>query len=924
MRSSGEFARRAHALFKNRIAVLLRMRLPLQKFLWHPYVLLLGAFGVSAQVLPEKGVPLIQNFTPAQYHKKGKIWDIDTAPNGMVYMAADKGLLEFDGKDWKSFKGSKGSTRSLLVWSDSLIYTGSDLDFGLWKKDSCQGFIYKSLYPFQEVVQNINEEFWEIHRLGQDIVFVSSQNIYVQKAQQLVKIPAPKRFSKSFLLNDTLYLADETLGLYAFDGYALVQIFTYPNATKWNISGIYRDSTGLIVVTRDLGLYRYALGKLSRLSSRLSEVLKAAKVFCFEPIGEAYWAFGTVLKGLYIADKQGNIIHHVNKYKGLPSNTVLSIHYSTAGKLWLGMDYGASALNLKSRFTTFYDYRGDFGAGSAAVLEGETFYLGTNQGLYRSPWKALNNNLEFFHFQLVPGTEGQVWSLDNIGGEMFMGHDKGLFRIKKGIAEKLDGPKGVWTAVPLRGYLLTGNYNGISIFRKTGDKWAFLKKMELIAGSCNQLLCESEEVLWVNIPNFGVIRTVLDAQLYPIDRLIFAEDNFVGDNLRLFQDERGVHVLTEQNAYLFSLSERRFVLESQVPAFAKASLPYSLALRSLHRDYDFCPSDNGFLLKHRKLGSPADHKNCAVVVFREINAFNSHYQMPVCTGTILPYELNSLWVSCAVPNCDGVLYQYKLDNSDEWSEWSDDSSIKLINLGGGLHVLLVRAKVGELVTESQELVFRVSPPWHRTWGAFAVYLSIGGLLAYAFYYWKKRSLEIQKEQLLLREKSALMQQSEAHKREISLLEQERLQAEYTQMKKNLRTKTIELAKQARENEEKNRLLLALKEKCAVAQENPALLQLKWKEMERLLDAYIKVDDQTFEIQIDELHQEFFRKLKARFPSLSSHDLRLCAYLKIGISSKEISEILNIQPSSFYISRSRLRKKLDLKADQNLYDFLNEV
>ncbi|NUO03417.1 MAG: hypothetical protein HUU01_22625 [Saprospiraceae bacterium] len=156
------------------------------------------------------------------------------------------------------------------------------------------------------------------------------------------------------------------------------------------------------------------------------------------------------------------------------------------------------------------------------------------------------------------------------------------------------------------------------------------------------------------------------------------------------------------------------------------------------------------------------------------------------------------------------------------------------------------------------------------------------------------------------------------------LEQEKLQTEYEQLKHLLRNKTIELANKAKENEARNRLLLTLKEKCETAQENPSIAKMKWKEMERLLDSYLLVEDKTFEIQMDELHQEFFKKLKIQFPGLSSHDLRLCAYLKTGIDSKEIAEILNIQPSSFYISRSRLRKKLELKADENLYDFLNAI
>jgi AraC family transcriptional regulator, chitin signaling transcriptional activator len=73
--------------------------------------------------------------------------------------------------------------------------------------------------------------------------------------------------------------------------------------------------------------------------------------------------------------------------------------------------------------------------------------------------------------------------------------------------------------------------------------------------------------------------------------------------------------------------------------------------------------------------------------------------------------------------------------------------------------------------------------------------------------------------------------------------------------------------------------------------------------------------------MDELHQELFKKLKEQFRGFSINDLRLCAYLKIGLNSKEIAEIMNIQPSSAYISRSRLRKKLNLGVDEDLHNFL---
>jgi DNA-binding CsgD family transcriptional regulator len=65
-------------------------------------------------------------------------------------------------------------------------------------------------------------------------------------------------------------------------------------------------------------------------------------------------------------------------------------------------------------------------------------------------------------------------------------------------------------------------------------------------------------------------------------------------------------------------------------------------------------------------------------------------------------------------------------------------------------------------------------------------------------------------------------------------------------------------------------------------------------------------------------------MKAKFPGLSSTDLKLCAYLRLNLTSKEIAQLLNISLKGVEISRYRVRKKLQLSTEVNLYDFLIDV
>jgi DNA-binding CsgD family transcriptional regulator len=94
----------------------------------------------------------------------------------------------------------------------------------------------------------------------------------------------------------------------------------------------------------------------------------------------------------------------------------------------------------------------------------------------------------------------------------------------------------------------------------------------------------------------------------------------------------------------------------------------------------------------------------------------------------------------------------------------------------------------------------------------------------------------------------------------------------------------------------------------------------------LLSDTEKNDDdwKNFSIYFDEVHNNFLSTMKAKFPSLSSTDLKLCAYLRLNLTSKEIAQLLNISLKGVEISRYRVRKKLHLSTDVNLYDFLIEI
>jgi ligand-binding sensor domain-containing protein/DNA-binding CsgD family transcriptional regulator len=271
-------------------------------------------------------------------------------------------------------------------------------------------------------------------------------------------------------------------------------------------------------------------------------------------------------------------------------------------------------------------------------------------------------------------------------------------------------------------------------------------------------------------------------------------------------------------------------------------------------------------------------------------------------------------------------FSYKLKGFDEtWSKWSPKTEKDYTNLPYGWYTFSVKARNNLGVASAPiSYTFIVMPAWYQTVWAYLVYLALAGLLIYYTLKILRRRLAIQQkkheeEQQRLSYLHSL--ELDRNEKEIIALKNENLEAELSYKNKELATMTMNLV-------DRGRLLLDIKEELdnRIKKLNAPDLNYQFRSVFKLLsDAEKNEDDwKNFAIYFDEVHNNFLETLKAKFPSLSSTDLKLCAYLRLNLSSKEIAQLLNISLKGVEISRYRLRKKLQLATETNLYDFLIEI
>jgi len=153
-----------------------------------------------------------------------------------------------------------------------------------------------------------------------------------------------------------------------------------------------------------------------------------------------------------------------------------------------------------------------------------------------------------------------------------------------------------------------------------------------------------------------------------------------------------------------------------------------------------------------------------------------------------------------------------------------------------------------------------------------------------------------------------------NKEQLMRHENERLQQDIENKNRELAISTMSLIKK---NEFLNSLKFELKEKNDTKSLNPVI---------KIIDKNLNNTDdwKFFQEAFNNADKDFLKKIKSKHPDLTPNDLRLCAYLRLNLSSKEIAPLLNISPRSVEVKRYRLRKKMDLDHDASLTNYILEI
>lgn len=917
------------------------------------------SFSVNSQLLSP-----IQSFSPDQYNAANQNWDITQSDENDIFFANNDGLLKYNGSRWTTYSSPNGSIVRSIKAVKNRVYAGLYEDFGYWEKDISGNHIYVSLVNENELTVDNDEEFWNILYYDDWLIFQSYKRLimYNEVSREIKTFEPSKNIFNSFIVEKRIYYTLSS-GLYTIENgnEKLISNDTrLKNRNQYpHILNIFKKDNSILIVTDKLEfLELLPNGNLIDLYSLSTNPLfSGISVFKTIRLKDGGFAIGTVGRGLMLIDKNGNLIKIIDKSQGIINNTILSLYEDSKNNLWLGLDNGISLINSESAFKIYNDSDGILGTVYASKFYKGILYVGTNQGLFYK--KPLDTK-----FKLVPNTSGQVWSLTIINDSLFCGHNNGSFVIERGFASKIENTTGSWTFRKVSEsseLILEGGYSGINVLTKKDDKWVVRNKIKGFDISSRLFEVSKNGKIIVSHGYKGIYKLSLSPDFYNLKNVIMDSTVTIGGNASLakfgneiyYNFSGGFYKYDElkdvfnRDIFLSNLSDKELIngiiindnnnklwlfsenymhyvykdLMSNENKIKSIIFPEKLRktvfenISRIKNEEYIIGTNNGYILFDLEkyfLNSPS-------IQLERVEVSNRNelpFPVTINEGLQLDYRTNNInfyFNSSNFQKFETIEYQHLLEGyMEQWSSFNEDANITFSNLRFGDYNFKVRSKIGNTISDDiKSFEFSIERPWYGSNFMIANYALLLGVLFFIFnnyyvnFYRKKeeKMIRINQSQLELKEiekKQALMS-----------IENEKLSQDIDGKNRELAISTMSMIK-------KNQFLSKIKSDLKEAESSS-----KISSVIKVIDRHLNNQDdwKFFEEAFNNADKDFLKKVKNYHPSLTNNDLRLCAYLRLNLSSKDIAPLLNISLSSVEIKRYRLRKKMNLSRNEGLTEHL---
>ncbi len=904
---------------------------------------LLFFFFIASQIQAQELLPFVENYNKSNYQGDNQIWNVVQGNDNAMYFANNHYLLRYDGVKWEKYSlPNKTIIRSILIEGDR-IYSGSYKEFGYWyRKDGKMNYvsITKNLRLFDE---KDNEEIWKIFRFNGSLYFQSFNDIFIYNGKHIQKIKFPFLISYCFAVDQNLYVASVEKGTFKMNGAKIA------NPKGWNVlkncvvHAIEKYQNKTFIFTQKKGIFTVEKEGLRPWNNPLNEILKSSTINVGKFTTNNKLIVGTGNRGVFIYDFNTDSYKNIDRKNVLMNNSILSIGFDKENDLWLGLDNGIAHVEINSPISIFYDNSGILGSVYSVATTNKGYLIATNHGVFE---------FDSGKFKMMPNTQGQAWNITEINNKYIIGHNDGTFSYDNGALSKINNISGGWnlSKSSINNTYFQSTYSGVIVYDNLADLTQ-KKVINDLSKPIKYVAQNKKNEIWAADNYRGLYRVMFD-------------DNFKTKKVEnitqqsKIKNDFGVKIFEFRNEILFLINNSWYTYNSITSKLEENELfnqnfKNVSDIISIDEDH-FMVLQDGILYHIKATGNKflwniiqAKYYKGKLIndnlrIFKHAN----HYLLNLDDGFIslqLKYEnkqnskvkIESFNEGNLVPNDSKIKYNtelqinvisgiygaskpnlfYKLDNNAEFVSVSN-GLIVLNNLSSGNHAVKIYKHDGANYDTVASFEFNVAKPWYFSFWMILLYLLIVAAVLFFYYKWNK-----------LRYMQKLRLQAEELKHQSEILEME-LKAENELNMQEYQKHILELELQTKSSEVAGKSLSIAKQSEMIEKiQNILDSEKDFNKLKSEIKKAIKINEvnkhewEIFETNLNQIHNEFIINLSKKYPNLTPKDIKLCVYLKMNLSSKEIAPMMNISFRGVELHRYRLRKKLNLSQEDNLSKFL---
>ena len=886
----------------------------------------------------------VNNYSAKAYNGASQNWDVSSDENGVIYVANNDGLLRYDGQRWELYRLPNKTTIRSVFCLGKRIYTGSYEEFGYWQEDDHGRLIYTSLSHLLQPGSFNNEEFWQIEAYGAGVAFRSFGQLYLYDNTSVTAIKPQFLITAICEVKGDLILSSQHGGLFKLVDATLEPLSTNITPGAISITDLAYFNEELIIGTRTAGLFKLDEQKIIPWGNKeVNAFLSTNELNKIYAYGPKNIAFGTIKGGVLTLDIQKQTTANYYRGNGLENNTVLALHESNS-KLWVGLDNGLDKINLDSGISYYNEKTGELGAVYDIAQVGDAIYLGSNTGIHI---------IRDGHREFIAGSQGQVWSFLMVNNTLIANHNRGLFAINGNELRELSQQTGSYSITPFPGdkeLFVNATYNGLRFLKIVDGNLKSIGDIDLTLNvPLNTSVFQDPSILWASHPYKGFYKINLNKAVNAISAVkAFGTDSIFS------AFKTSVHRLKNQIALYNSGRWYEYnSIEDTILDFK--------ALKS-YQDYELVANENNWFWFKNREGAGliyTDFINDSIFISEAIledNFIKGYENIERINDSIYYIALNDgyaalnlnryriasenqeipapqldffrtsdsdlktrgmveelsfqnarfLKLGFSAPSLNNPKFKYSLG---ETSGIIENGLLEFQNLPWGSYTLNIWAlENGLRSANALQVSFTILPPWYLSTFAKVIYFILFILIIVVIYITNKHKLNKHRRELEMRIEKE-------HERKVEINERNKLLNEINTKRKELTNSTFQAA-------QRNKLLIEVKNELAEVKDKFDN-QSNYKNIEQKINTAVdgKNDWRVFEANFKEVNQDFFQNLLIRHPELSTKDLKLCAYLKMNLSTKEIAPLMAISIRGVEIHRYRLRKKLALKTHKNLSKYL---